>query len=192
CGPGTFSGSVCGMDAAPRPPWTGSWRLPENVTGPCRAVPTERSNACAQLPATEEAGNGQQRFGRSSGRIEPARGQFAAQPGELALGELAGGGDGLGAEGGGIGEAVQMAPGLAVADRAHGWQLRVQARVAAQAADLVQEAGLEHGLEAQRDALVQLGTVGGGDHQAQDAVRERTVGAVLLPVADRPAAQAVD
>ena len=53
--------------------------------------------------------------------IEPLRVQFAAQPGELALGQLASGGDGPRAEFRHRCRAVQMLPGLAIA---HGAQRR--------------------------------------------------------------------
>src|SRR5690606_8238707 len=48
-------------------------------------------------------------------RVEPARAELAAQPGELALGELAGGEDRAVAEPGRGGRPVQVFPGLAVA-----------------------------------------------------------------------------
>ena len=47
--------------------------------------------------------------------VEPARIKLAAQPGQLALGQLAGGEDGPVAEAGRIALPVQVFPGLAVA-----------------------------------------------------------------------------
>src|SRR3546814_14351275 len=56
--------------------------------------------------------------GLTGSRIEPARIELAAQPGQLALGQLAGGVDGALAELAGRHGAVQMLPGLAIPDRA--------------------------------------------------------------------------
>ena len=77
--------------------------------------------------------------------VEPAGVQLAAQPGELPLGQLAGGGDGAFAEGRRIALPVQELPRLAVTDGAHGRQVqrrgdRLQAGQGAQPADFVEEA----------------------------------------------------
>src|SRR3546814_17170346 len=62
--------------------------------------------------------------GLTGSRIEPARIELAAQPGQLALGQLAGGVDGALAEFAGRHGAVQMLPGLAIPDRADRRQLQ--------------------------------------------------------------------
>src|SRR5690606_29979898 len=91
------------------------------------------------------------------GRVEPARVELSAQPGELALGQLAGGGDGLVAEARRVAAAVEVLPGLAVADRADRGQVErgrmgLQLRQRPQRAHLVEEAGGEHRVEAAGDA----------------------------------------
>src|SRR5690606_30535593 len=63
-------------------------------------------------------------------RIEPQRIQLPAQPGELALGQLAGGGNGAFAEPGGVAGAVQVLPGLAIADGADRGQVERRGMVA--------------------------------------------------------------
>src|SRR5690606_9493938 len=85
-------------------------------------------------------------------RVEPARAELAAQPGELALGELAGGEDRAVAEPGRGGRPVQVFPGLAVAHGADRRQLqwrRMPGELGqrAQGADLVEEALRQHGVE---------------------------------------------
>src|SRR3546814_1556219 len=62
--------------------------------------------------------------GLTGSRIEPARIELAAQPGQLALGQLAGGVDGALAEFAGRHGAVQMLPGLAIPDRADRRQIQ--------------------------------------------------------------------
>src|SRR5690606_41837399 len=66
--------------------------------------------------ATEEAAHRRVDVPALPGRVEPQRVELAAQPGELALGQLAGGGNGAFAQLRGIGRALQVFPGLPVAD----------------------------------------------------------------------------
>ncbi len=92
-------------------------------------------------------------------RIEPARVQFAAQPGQLALGQLPGGVHGAVAERRRVGRPVQVFPCLAVADRPQRRQVErarmgAQLRPRAQGAHLVEEAGIKHRIEPARDPRV--------------------------------------
>src|SRR5690606_25417183 len=129
-------------------------------------------------------------------RIEPQRIQLPAQPGELALGQLAGGGDGALAEPGGVAGAVQVLPGLAIADGADCRQVErhgmvAQGRQRAQRTDLVEESGGKHGLEARGDARVQRIAPFGGDHQLQYPDRQPPrCRRLALPAADRTTAEA--
>src|SRR3546814_8931955 len=82
-------------------------------------------------------------------RVEPARAELAPQPGDLALGQLAGGEDRTIAEGRRVGEAIQVLPGLAVADGAQRRQLqrrrvRCECRPCPQGAHLVEETLFQH------------------------------------------------
>jgi hypothetical protein len=86
--------------------------------------------------------------------------RHAAQPGQLALGQLAGGGDAAFAQlASGSPAAVQRLPGLAVAHAAHRRQVGVQVAARAQRAHLVQQARRQHGVKALGDALMQPGAV---------------------------------
>ena len=97
-----------------------------------------------------------------------------ALPGELPFGELAGGGDPGGAQLPEIEAAVEMRPGLAVADAAHRGHLRRERVAAAQAAKLVDQAGIEHRLEALLDARMQYAAVGRSEGDGQYAAGEAT------------------
>ncbi len=78
-----------------------------------------------------------------------------AQPGELAFGELAGGGDGLLAELLGADVAVQVMPGLAVAHGADRGQRGAEVAALAKDAHFVEKTGGQHLLESLGDARVQ-------------------------------------
>ncbi len=151
------------MPACPagRPPGAGvaGRRLP----GHRRAGRARRGGAAggpvrrlAQQPARQRH-HPRRRVGRVAGD-DVARRQ-AAQPGELALGELAGRRRAalvqLAVE-----AAVERRPGLPVADGAHRGQPGVQVAPRAQPAHLVDEAGVEHGPKAQVDAPPQPLAVG--------------------------------
>lgn len=90
-------------------------------------------------------------------QILPAFAELAL-PSELAFGELAGSGLGLGEAGGEVGFAVEVCPGLAVADAAHGGVGGSEGGVAlAEDADFVEKAVGEHGVEPLMDAVVEFG-----------------------------------
>ena len=109
---------------------------------------------------------------RCSGRIAShhvAR-WHGAQPGELAFGELARGADAFVTQ---IGkrwhalkrarcvrlQCVQIVPGLAVTDAAHGGQVGMQIAACAQGFDFFQESCRQHCIKTLGDALVQPGAV---------------------------------
>ncbi len=93
----------------------------------------------------------------------------AAQPGHLALGQLARGDDAALAEVGDVqrrigplaGLVVQLFPRLAVTHAAHRWQVGMQVAACAQGAYLVHEACRQHGVKPLGNAFVQPGAVVG-------------------------------
>ena len=99
-----------------------------------------------------------------SGRILPRRVERLCrrrpQPGQLPLGELARGGDAAFAQLRDVDGAVQILPRLTIADAAHRRQRRAERVALPQAAQFVDQSGIEHGLETQRDGRVQLRAVG--------------------------------
>ena len=80
--------------------------------------------------------------------------QFA-QPGELALGELAGGGNAFFGEIGIIARAGQIIPSLAVADAAHRWHVGRQVATRAQGGHFIDQAAGQHVTKALGDAAMQ-------------------------------------
>src|SRR5215469_6903149 len=113
-------------------------------------------------------------------RVEPARGCLGTHPGELALGELARGGNTLRD---GIGEAVltlEVRPELAVADCAHRRVARREVTPAMERPHLIEEAGGHHRVEARGEALMQHRAAARGERPSlQWQAGERTHGRAL-------------
>src|ERR1700682_4541363 len=103
----------------------------------------------------------------------------AAQPGELALGELTGRGDSLLAHLLLADRALEVFPNLAVAHAAHARHSRAQAIAAAQRLHFVDQAGLQHGIEARGDAAMQLVALLGREREGAQVKRQRSAGAAL-------------
>ena len=106
------------------------------------------------------------------GGVKTCEGQ-RAQPGELAFGQLAGGGDALIEQLLLIDYAVDEFPRLAVADAAHRGQFGVQRIVVAQGPHLIDQAGSEHLPETFGDPLMQAGAVGRIKRQIEQVIRGR-------------------
>ena len=113
---------------------------------------------------------------------------LAAQPGQLALGELARGSDAALDERIHVELAVQVFPRLPIADRAHRRMAGAEAGPRAQPSHFVHEAALEHVAETLRDTLVQHGAVAGPHHELQHAVRQALRPRALL-CRQRPAGE---
>ena len=129
--------------------------------------------------------------------VEPARIQLPTQPGQLALGQLPRGEDAAVAERRGVVLAVQMLPGLPVANGTQGGQLQrrgvgLQLRRGAQPPDFIQESRFEHGVEPALDAAVQLASIGRRQHQLEHAIWQAgPLQRAALPVGQRPARDAI-
>ncbi len=113
-------------------------------------------------------------------------------PGELAFGELTGGGNRLEAECCGVDLAVEEFPGLAVADGAHRWQAGVEAVAGAQLAYFVDETSGQHGIKAFGNPLVQYAAIAHGQGNRMQLAGQGRGAGVSIAGGERSATEADD
>src|SRR6185437_1475121 len=113
-------------------------------------------------------------------RVEPAWGCFRAHPSELALGELAGGGDSPLDRFGEPALTFEMRPELAIPDGAHRGMADSEIASAIQRLHLIEEAGSHHRVEAAGEALMQHRAAARGQRPGLERhVSERAHGLAL-------------
>src|SRR5690606_6867271 len=150
------------------PPCHSPWRPWRSYTTRRPTGPPQAGVGCAKCAraqtrhghSADEVVDGAPESVRPGGGIEPARIELPAQPGELALGELARRGDPPLPQFPDVALPVEVFPGLAVAHRTDGREVErcrmaAQLRQGAQRPHLVEETRGKHRVEAPGDPPVQ-------------------------------------